>query len=216
MAIAPFGCAALWRSHRKTLLGLLVAPAACTMVASALHKYPFSDRLVIFLIPTAILLVAAGFEGFLRWLPARWIWIAPVLLAALLTEPAIVNVKAAVHRPLKEEMKPALVSLKHRLHRGDAVYVYFRGRPAYEYYAPLLDFEPTRIYLGNRAEGATSVIADLAPLKGIPRVWILRHTSNGTAESNLLFALNGMAVPLADQVEARHVRADLYDFSRAP
>ena len=45
------GCISLRRDQRAILLGILIAPALFTLAASALQKYPFSDRLILFLYP---------------------------------------------------------------------------------------------------------------------------------------------------------------------
>jgi hypothetical protein len=55
------GCAALFLKNRMRLL-LLVSPFLFTLAASGLHKYPFGRRLLLFLLPLMILIIAAGIE----------------------------------------------------------------------------------------------------------------------------------------------------------
>ena len=54
------------------VLTLLLVPIALTMVASALHRYPFHGRLLLFLVPSFILPVAEGVAAIgRRW--GRWV-----------------------------------------------------------------------------------------------------------------------------------------------
>lgn len=143
------GCITLWRTNQRTLLALLFAPALVTLCASALHKYPFSDRLIVFLLPLLILLLAAGFEGLWRLLPRRRVWIAFVLLGGLLAKPSVIAIKAAFNPRVKEEIRPVLAYLQSHRKPGDAIYINFHGRPAFEYYAPRYGFDTTQAYLGG-------------------------------------------------------------------
>jgi hypothetical protein len=54
------GCAALLR--KKTQLLMLISPVLFTLLASAAHKYPFGRRLLLFLIPLLLIVIAAGIE----------------------------------------------------------------------------------------------------------------------------------------------------------
>ncbi len=65
-------------------LYLLAAPLAFTLVASALHQYPFHGRLLIFLVPAVQMLVAEGAAALAR--PGGWP-LAMLLGAFLLFQP---------------------------------------------------------------------------------------------------------------------------------
>ncbi len=43
--------------------GMLVLPVLIVLVASAFHEYPFSTRLLNFLVPGTIIVIAAGLEA---------------------------------------------------------------------------------------------------------------------------------------------------------
>jgi hypothetical protein len=59
LGLGLIGAAALARS-RPGALYLLAAPWLVTLAASGLHKYPFHGRLILFLVPSAWLLIAGG------------------------------------------------------------------------------------------------------------------------------------------------------------
>jgi hypothetical protein len=54
------GCVALLKN--KTRLLMLISPVAFTLLASGVHKYPFGRRLLLFLIPLLLIVIAAGIE----------------------------------------------------------------------------------------------------------------------------------------------------------
>jgi hypothetical protein len=80
------GCVSFWRRDRKALwvLGL---PAAFALLAACLRQYPFHGRLVLFLVPALLLVIAEG-AGRLRARLGRGVpW--AVVLGALLCFPSL-------------------------------------------------------------------------------------------------------------------------------
>jgi len=63
-ALLLVGCVSLAKV-RPTSLGMLILPATFTLFATYLHKYPFHGRLVLFLVPAFLMLIAEG---------AAWVW----------------------------------------------------------------------------------------------------------------------------------------------
>ncbi|WP_254053553.1 hypothetical protein [Singulisphaera sp. GP187] len=64
-ALLWFGCflagiASFLRRGANQALGMLVAPGLITLIASCLHLYPFHGRLLLFLVPALLLLIAEG------------------------------------------------------------------------------------------------------------------------------------------------------------
>lgn len=88
-ALACFlaGCASMSRRGQGPLLGMLTAPLLFALLAAYLHLYPFHGRLVLFLVPSLLLLIAEG---------AAWIGelsgrraVRTVLVAVLLALPTL-------------------------------------------------------------------------------------------------------------------------------
>ena len=146
-------------------------------------------------------------------MPNRWKWLAPALLIALLFEPAITAVKHAVDPPLAEDMRPVVVLLKDRLQPGDGIFVFHRGRPAFTYYARRFNLDTSAAVFGNRGDGEAFIRAQIAPLLGRARVWVVRTTRDELAERDMLAVLAEFAPPRESFV-ARNARAELYGFRR--
>jgi hypothetical protein len=204
------GCAGLWRGGRGATLGLLSMPGLLALGAAAVHQYPFDGRLLVFLVPLHAPVLAAGVD-FLRRRSGgpRARWVAPLALAILLGEPAAAAVRGALAPPLKEDARPPLAYVAARRRPGDAVYVHFRARPAFEYYAPRLGLWGMPASLGERGDGRASVRAEVGRLRG--RVWAVWVTTDPTADASVRAALAELGTPLAEGADGRNVRVRLVD-----
>jgi hypothetical protein len=80
------GCRSLWKRDRA-LFGMLTLPGLFALLASCLRLYPFHGRLVLFLVPSLLLLIAEG----AGWLRETWgrgmLWSA--VLGALFLFPSL-------------------------------------------------------------------------------------------------------------------------------
>jgi hypothetical protein len=104
--LALVGCVYL-AATKPRLLAFVASPIALCLVASALRKYPFSNRLLLFVVPALILLAVAGVEAAART-PKAGPALAAVLAAAVLFEPSLAAARALVHPRTNEEIKPVL------------------------------------------------------------------------------------------------------------
>jgi hypothetical protein len=64
-AVFLLACLSPWATRPATrrLAAVSAATIACAMLGAAAHAYPFASRLVLFLVPSAIWLTAAGFDA---------------------------------------------------------------------------------------------------------------------------------------------------------
>ena len=61
VAITLLGFGALWRRNRRAAV-LVLAPLVAALGAAWIRMYPFSDRVILFLLPIFLLALAAGIE----------------------------------------------------------------------------------------------------------------------------------------------------------
>jgi hypothetical protein len=125
----------LWR-ERRGLLVILLTPMVLTLLASALHRYPFRGRLMLFDVPVMVLLMSAGVEamgrvcrGTERCTPIFGICV--VLLAGLTVG---VEAMQAVRPSEHQATRQALEALKERYREGDVVYLYPGFCPPFTFY----------------------------------------------------------------------------------
>ncbi len=84
--VLAVGTVGLWRRGERAAVTLLLAPAGLALVASLIGGYPYCGRRVlVYLTPAMVLLIAAGVPPTLAWLMARCRLAALALVVLLLT-----------------------------------------------------------------------------------------------------------------------------------
>lgn len=71
------------RRRRPEDLARLVLPCAFTLLACYLQKYPFHGRLILFLVPSFLMLIAEGAEAVHQWSHRRLVWVAVLVVLFL-------------------------------------------------------------------------------------------------------------------------------------
>ncbi|HET7622029.1 MAG TPA: hypothetical protein VFK39_09005 [Gemmatimonadaceae bacterium] len=241
MTIALFllGIAALVRRSDGGA-SLLLAPLAFMLLASALHLYPVSYRLLLFITPSLLLTVGAGSEWLLkiaRSLGTRRSRVttgaratsgpsSPMALgatSALCAAFVLLAVRSAmtlVEIPFyREELRPLVKYLAQHRRADDAIYVYYASAPAFEYYATRDGIPRSAYRLGICARGEwREYLTDVDELRGRPRVWfVMSHPFNkgGIREDSLFLQYFASLGERVDSTSAVGAELRLYDLSDA-
>jgi uncharacterized membrane protein len=187
MVAFVFGCIACYRLSRDTFIAM-TAPFVATLIASYLHKYPFRERLVLFLAPLAMLLVAEGLVFLLAKFSQRSKYglitgiIGLVFSGALLIPTISHSSQFIIHPEFRQEMRPALEYIAAHDQPGDSIYVYYKVVPAFNYYVRKFNYSEQDYILGDSAlsreresspEELKQFGSDLEPLYGKQRVWFV-------------------------------------------
>jgi hypothetical protein len=171
-AFAVLGAWALSRRASDMAL-LLIAPVAVTLVASAVHVYPFAGRVVLFLFPMFLILAAAGVEH-LRTLPVPHGAGLGGLGVALCAGLAVVALARDFPPYRPEDLKPVLAAVQQARRPGDRVYVYYGGEKAFRYYGPRYGIRPGEYVIGGCwRENPRAYLRELDGFRGAPRVWVI-------------------------------------------
>ncbi len=210
------GCGAILLRNKRTF-GLLIAPAAVTVLASAVHTYPLAGRLMLFFVPNLLLLVGEG----TAWIADKALHFSPVakalLIVLLFAQPMAVTTQAFLQPRHPDDIKPSMVYIRDCELAGDSWYIYHFARYQFWYYAERfnLPFENARIGVDCDNDWQCYA-ADLDRLRGTPRVWLLfSHIWVGDGldeEQFFLHHLDGMGIRL-DSYKSTGARAYLYDLS---
>jgi hypothetical protein len=176
------GLSVLWK-ERWPVAVALVLPAGFALLASGVGKYPFAGRLLLFLVPLLLLVVARG-----AWVVAAAL--RPALPGAAVLLPGVLVLAPAwetfheVRRPPRhEQLNDVLATVRGEWQPGDRVYVYYGAVPAFLYDTRENPF-PTGVVLGTESRVDRGGYRDqLAGLKGERRVWLVfghRHKDEET------------------------------------
>src|SRR4029077_2216555 len=141
--VGVLGCISLFFKRWQFML-VLTIPFVLTLLASAMRKYPFSGRLLLFSVPILILLLAEGIERtrllLVRVSPRRAISATAVLTSFLLYRPMSVAWDNFSRPPMGEDIKPTMSYLEQNRLPSDIIYIYHAAIPAFEYYASAFGF----------------------------------------------------------------------------
>jgi len=193
------GYIAFWRRHRETALALLL-PLLATLTAAALHLYPFTGRVVSFLLPVFLLATAAGVHYAITDLPPRLQFGRPVLLALSIGSP-LYAVLAALPPERTQHLRPVLASVAAQKKPDDAVYVYYQTNRAFMYYARRFDTGLDRVLLGRCSIlDMRGYLREVDQFRGRTRVWVVSY--GGTELTTLTGYLDAIGTRL-NSIEVR-------------
>ena len=166
------GCFRMCKEQTGRCLALL-SPFPFVLLASALHLYPFSGRLILFLVPFALLLIAYGAVRVHALIAPASRLTAAAFLLLLIVPPAADAAYRLVRPRMTEEIRPVMDQIAQTWKAGDRLYVYYGARPSFEYYASRYGFAATDVSFGAFSrEDWQPYFDELDRLRG-PRVWFL-------------------------------------------
>jgi len=177
LAVFVVGCLSLmFRTWQLAVI--LLVPFLIVLLASGLEKYPFSGRLLLFLVPATLLLIGEGIDRIhslsLKISSQAALSNCLVLAAFLFYRPTILAAQMLWHPTMGEHIKPILSYVKKHKRDTDFVYVYYGAEPAFSYYAQSYHFEQKDYYVGIKArEEPNKYFEDLHKLIVYSRVWFV-------------------------------------------
>ncbi|GAB4239503.1 MAG: hypothetical protein Kow00121_66140 [Elainellaceae cyanobacterium] len=219
------GCVALYYRDRIILL-TIAAPILVTLFASYLNQYPFRERLVLFLAPLAILIIAEGIALLIVQFRRRHklVSILGACVFFILLLPPFVRASQQLISPLKvEEIRPVMTYIKSHQTPGDRLYVYPFGKEQFLYYAPKFGYAPNDYVMGaqtlatggrNNRElsqpGIRRFRREIRSFRGQERVWFLFSNTSEMEEQAFLSVVESWGEPL-DRFEQPGAFVYLYD-----
>jgi hypothetical protein len=181
-------------SGKFRLLYLCVGPVVLHLLLSALKLYPFDLRLILYMLPLFLLVMATGLFALCNFL-FQW---APRVLrygVAVLFVVLLFAYNAYYNYPYLfsgEDIKPVLTVMNQNMQDGYNVYVYFGARPAYRYYREIgyARFGRAKIVMGEAHAGdPEGYLTEMQSLKG--PTWFL--ISHGSTQEEEQYILKGLA-----------------------
>ena len=167
----------------------MTAPIIFTILASGIQMYPFSKRLILFLVPPILLLAGQGMDLLFNFLHAKnkilgWLVII-LLFISILYKPVSYTLERAKSPANIENIKPLLSYLKRYREEGDIIYVYYPTWHAFYFYADQYGFSQDDYIIGiqSRAD-PDQYLADIDRLRGNKRVWFVFSHNCSTCKVN--------------------------------
>ncbi len=163
------------RKHLAWMSGLIFL---LTAMASGFKLYPFSGRLILFLVPFLYIALAeglerSGFEMLRAGKKPAYLFMA-ILLSAVFFYPMKTTIAHLFSPQLKAEIKPAIEFMRNNKVPIDKIYVYYNAVPAYRYYAEKRGGGDMDYVAGVKSrKDPQNYFDDIEKLKGEERVWFL-------------------------------------------
>lgn len=190
--LALIGLREFGRERWPTAVALTV-PVLLVLLASGLHKYPIGGRLMLFLVPPAVVSVARGAWVLFEALCEKNRFAAGAFVALLLLAPVWETGDVLRRPPRHEELRPVIERVRAELQPDDRVFVYYGAAPAFRFYTRAYPFAVNAVTVGEEHRGDPPAYrAELAQLKG--RVWVLVSHRHGDEETLLRATLDGRGV----------------------
>ena len=187
--------------------------------ASAALLYPFKERLVLFLVPSLLLLTGMGLAAIARALHAP---LASTLAASGATLLVVGLSARALHwaPPVyrREEITPALEHLRQNRKPADALYVHYSAAPAFRFYEARDSIHLAGYTIGRcHRSDPRSYLLELNAFRG-GRVWVLfthelprlRERETMTQYLSEIGTMRDSLVALGQDVDGQPTRASLY------
>jgi hypothetical protein len=212
-ALALVGTARLVRDPLR--FGLIVLPVAVAFGSSVARLLPFQNRLILFLVPFLLWLIASGLDGLLsfRFRAVRLLGSAGLIL--LLWHATIEGKRWLLIAPRWEESRVVFEYVAVHRQPGDVLYVPLNARHTFEYYRGRLDLAGLEVVHGRILPPADSV-HHLEELPTGRRVWVYHTNVNNAAHPVLpiprveLLSAATRGRPALDRLEAPGVCVALF------
>ena len=210
------GSTAFMKDKRRMFL-MLISPIIFTLLASGLHKYPFSGRLILFIVPALLIVIGKGIE----WIVDKTWSTAPIVAVAttalLFFHPLFYAGHHLLHARTVEELRPVIEYLAQRRQNGDVFYLYYGAEYIFKYYQKKHGFADGDYILGIKSRKYfNNYVADLERLRGNKRVWVVfshNFSARGIDEELFfLFNLDRMGTRV-DAFKSIDAAAYLYDLT---
>lgn len=211
------GCISMVSQKRRTFL-ILMSPVGIALLAAGFHKYPFAGRLILFLVPAFLLLIAEGVEHIRSQIKSGAHLIAFCMIGLLMLHPVLDSIHHLLKPRVREEIKPVMSHIKERQHAEDVLYVYHGAVPAFRYYATGygLDIMPRVQATSWENTSWNEYEQDIERLRGHRRVWLLFSHSRTLAgedeEKVFLYLLDRRGARL-DSFKSAGAAAYLYQMT---
>lgn len=169
---------------RDQILHLVGWSTLITLLAAALHEYPFTDRLILFLVPGIMLITAIGLgdladRSIRRFRKRRSLALMVVgLFVVAASSDSLEDTADRVRRPLAiEHIRPLLEHAQRQWRPGDRLYIHRNSWSPFRYYRERLSWRGDWSLGRGYHEEPARFDQDIDALEGSRRVWVLlSHT----------------------------------------
>ncbi len=174
LAVLSFliGCVVLFCKRMRILLVLLL-PILFTIIAAEFRKYPFEGRLLLFMTPFVVLIIAVGIHYLQRKADCGSPIVGFALVLLILIQPIFLAGYRLIVPRAPEELRTVMEYTQRHYREGDMIYLYYAAVNAYRFYADRFNFTKDYIVGIDARSEWTRYDQDLRQLMDKERVWVM-------------------------------------------
>lgn len=203
---------------KRSLAMLLLLPFALTLAASAWHKYPVWDRLLLFLAPLVYLIAAEGLRRVYLW-TSPWnravaVAASAVLCVAILWPMAVSAKRNFFAPPHPWDMRILVEHMSRNWTTADSVFV-SGGGETFQYYAESYGLRPASLTIQNSHRIVHFYLyrRELQQYAGRERVWVVfAHFEEQSFQHQRYVKYLNRVGEIQDSFQAGFARAYLCNF----
>jgi hypothetical protein len=210
------GCYIMF-SEKKVDFSLLITPTLFALLASGLHRYPFTVRFLLFTAPSIILFIAAGVGEIIDKTRNNSPAIGIVLVVLLLFDPLYFACFHLMKPRTVSEIRPVINYVRKHALSTDLLYLYYGSESAFKYYSNKYGFNKDYLVAASSISDWRNYVKGLDNLRGEKRVWVIFanvYKMSGVDEEKLfLLHLDCIGTKLVE-FKSEGAAAYLYDLNK--
>lgn len=122
---------------------ILLLPAFFAFFASSLQMYAIQGRIILFLVPSILLIIAEGIEYIREKTSPVSAIIGAGIIGLIFLHPFLWSIYHAAKPDSREEIKPVIRYIKDNWRSGDVLYIYYMSINPFKYYNELYPVDST-------------------------------------------------------------------------
>ncbi|MBL8097756.1 MAG: glycosyltransferase family 39 protein [Anaerolineales bacterium] len=201
----------------KQLATLVIFPLVLAFVASALRKYPITDRFLYFWYPSLFLIMAEGLRGiyiaFKRFNVKLASFIYALLAITILWAPLATAYNHFISPPMGEDIKPVLAYVQDNVQEDDIVYIHYGSLTPFLYYADVYNIRAEEIFVARKSWNFERFVIDVENFRGSGRIWfVFSHVLSCDCEAS---SREGRIQAHVDVLDKYGIQLDHFEAIRA-
>jgi hypothetical protein len=216
------GVVLMWRKNNMLFLWITI-PIILNLIASALQKYPFGDRLLHYGVISLYLPIVTC----MLWLWSlgqkyRWVkFLAGVLIVANLAEPSVNLIKHLVIPKKREQVRQVMEYIAKHPNADKPIFVHQWSMITFSYYQNRLGLNKNEVIISEVQGPQTldQIESDLSKLENRQLVWMLFGHGSHRGRVNIADRFLDSAQAIGNLIEKYAdvgAAAYLFDFSKKP
>lgn len=205
-----------------TFFLMLLMPLVFALAASAMHRYPFAGRFLLFYVPIIYLLISEGLVFLIKGTSFILRVAGYVSVAVVMFSPLMMTVSLSSRVVYAEEIRPVLRHVQNNSKKEDVLYVYYGAGPAVNYYRKVYGLTENHSYVPgiSSRENWKKYREDVSQFENRARVWIIfahvYYDAGGKGEESYIVEYLKSIGTQIDVVTAEGASAYLFDLANDP